>query len=148
MLTTYLFPDEHHVHRAAALRLASVDEHVNPSRVAVREAERPDGLDHGLELGSIHDEVYVTRRASSAGVALVHVEKHGHSTDHTVVEAGLSERLRQTTGGIEKLFHVAIVSSDGQHGSILLEYLTRRLASGASLAQREALPLLTQYDRR
>ena len=43
------------------------------------------------------------------------MEKHGDTTDDAVLDAGLGERPHQAADGLEELFHVAIVRSDGQH---------------------------------
>ena len=110
------------MHGAAGLRLTGVHQHIDPGRVAVREAERPDSVDDRLQLGPVHRDVHVARRARGARVALGDMEKHRHTADHAIVEAGLGERLHQATDGVEELFHVAIVRGDGQHG-IRRDYL-------------------------
>lgn len=52
------------------------------------------------------------------------MEKHGNTADDTVLDAGPGERPHQAPDGLEELFQVAIVRSDGQHGiAAIISYL-------------------------
>jgi hypothetical protein len=107
------------VYPASRAGLRRIHQHIDAGHVATFETERPHGIRNAAKVAAVHRHSDIARHPRGQWALFGNVQKNSHSTDYTVLDTGGSQSGCDSSQYFEKLFHVLVVCSCGDHGPMV-----------------------------